>query len=742
MPDSDTHDPPRPVDGGGGPATAELSVSGMHCGACAVRVERKLAKVPGVASAAVNLATATAFVAYHPAACRETDLCGAVEAAGYAATPVAAEPVRVAAADRVHWGRRALVAWPLALAAAAVAVLGPENATAGWWVVALAAVAVLGCGAPFVLGALRLARHGALSMDSLIALGTTSALAVSVLEAAVFDGRHVHLGGGGTIAAALHGVMAPVIIAVLATGRWVETRARDRAGSAMHALLGLRPPVARLLAGPDDERGELVAPESVPVGALVRVGNAEPVPLDGVVVAGTSTVDESMLTGEAFPADRGPGQAVVGGTRNGDGVLVVRVTAVAQESVLARLQRMVEDAQRDKARLQRLADRVSAVFVPVVLAVAALAFLGRWWLAGDAGAGLLSAVAVMLVACPCAMGLAAPIATMVGLGRASELGILVRSGDALERLAAVDLAVFDKTGTLTARTAVVAGVVAAPGCTGTRVLELAAAVEADADHPIARAITARVDVPRHGRRRGRAGGLRGAAHPVLIKDSRPGPDRVDRAEHREHHQHGRAASRHPPDGHHPSQAAAPEDHQGRHDPQPEEGTDPDRDRVGIARREGGDDDLGRVGELREHRDAETRRDHTPGRPRRLDRHLVVVIVFALPDQHHGGDDEDHREAAGQCPLREQREQAARDDRDDDVHQHAGADTQEHQPSGEPAREHEGRQPARVRHLREEGEPERDEGHGHEPSLLRPPPDHNRGLAALRLAACPRLTADA
>jgi len=196
-----------------------------------------------------------------------------------------------------------------------------------------------------------------------------------------------------------------------------------------------------------------------------------------------------MLTGEPLPVDRGPGDPVTGGTRNGEGALVLRVDAVAAESVLAHLQRLVDDAQRDKAPLQRLADRISSVFVPAVLAAAALTFLAWWLVVGNAGQAVLSGLAVLLVACPCAMGLAAPVAMMVGCGRAAALGIFIRNGDVLERLAKVDAVVFDKTGTLTERHAVVTAVTAVPGTTADDVLVMAAAVEAESEHPIASAVT-------------------------------------------------------------------------------------------------------------------------------------------------------------------------------------------------------------------------------------------------------------
>jgi heavy metal translocating P-type ATPase len=467
--------------------TVELEVGGMHCSACATRIQRSLSKLPAVASASVNLATTRAFVAYDPDQLGPEELCRAVVDAGYTASPLD----HTTTADRRHsdhWGLRAAISWPLAIAALVVALAAPETATAGWTVLVLAIAVEIAGGWPFLRDSARLLRHGATSMDTLIALGTLAALAVSAVEAIALGGRHLHLGGSGAFAARLHGVMAPLIVAILVTGRAIEARARARAAQAMHSLLSLRPPTARVVTGVDDDRGELVPPESVPVGALVRVRSGEALPLDGTVASGWSPVDESMLTGEPLPVDRGPGDSVTGGTRNGSGTLVVRVGTVATESVLARLQRLVEDAQRDKAPLQRLADRISGVFVPAVLVGAAVTFLAWWLVVGNLGKAVLSGLAVLLVACPCAMGLAAPVAMMVGCGRAAAMGIFIRSGDVLERLAKVDGVVFDKTGTLTERHAEVVFVAAATGISEQLVLALAAAVEAESEHPIATAI--------------------------------------------------------------------------------------------------------------------------------------------------------------------------------------------------------------------------------------------------------------
>ncbi len=469
-------------------ATSELALEGMHCSACATRIERALADQPAVLSASVNLATNRAFVTYDAAVSGPADLCAAVSAVGYSASETSRDTTPIANGDPDRFTLRAAISWPAAIVALGVALLAPQDAPAGWIVLALGVFVELAGGWPFLRTAARLLRHGATSMDTLITVGTLAALAVSAVEAIALGGRHVHLGGNGEFAARLHGVMAPLIVSIILTGRSIEAGARRKAAGAMHSLMALRPPTARVVSGPDDEEGRLVPPESVPVGALVRVRPNEAVPLDGVVVRGWSAVDESMLTGEPMPVDHGPNSRVTGGTRNGAGALVVRVETVAAESVLSSMQRLVEEAQRDKPPLQKLADRISGVFVPAVLIVAAVTFLAWWLLDGNFGIAVLSGVAVLVVACPCAMGLATPVAMMVGTGRASTLGILIRSGDALERLARADTVVFDKTGTLTERFATVTAVASVPDVADTEVLALASAIEAESEHPIAVAI--------------------------------------------------------------------------------------------------------------------------------------------------------------------------------------------------------------------------------------------------------------
>ena len=467
--------------------TIELELGGMHCSACSTRIQRSLNKLPAVASASVNLATHRAFVSFDPSQIDNLGLCQAVSEVGYSASPVTPDVHESPSIDPERWMLRMSISWPLALVALAIALFAPETAGPSWAVLVLAiAVEAVG-GWPFLRNALRLARRGATNMDTLIALGTTAALAVSAVEAVALGGRHVHLGGSGAFAARLHGVMAPIIVAILATGRAIEARVRGRAASALHSLLSLRPPVARVVRSVEDE-GELVAPEAVPVGALIKVLPGEALPLDGVIVEGGSSIDESMLTGEPLPVERTVGDEVTGGTRCVSGLIVLKVTAVASESVLARLQRLVDEAQRDKAPMQRVADQISAVFVPAVLIGALVTFVVWWIIEGNPGRAVLAGLAVLLVACPCAMGLAAPVAMMVGSGRAAALGIFVRNGDALERLAHVDRVAIDKTGTLTERFAQVSRVATIPSVDVEDALLLAAAVEAGSEHPIAIAI--------------------------------------------------------------------------------------------------------------------------------------------------------------------------------------------------------------------------------------------------------------
>ncbi|MCC6832324.1 MAG: cation-translocating P-type ATPase [Thermoleophilia bacterium] len=473
------------------------AVRGMTCGACSARVQRVLEKQDGVAAAEVNLATGTAVAHLAPGA-GDAPLVAAVERAGYELVPLAAGelPRDDHAGRRRTWGLRAAAAAPAAVFLIAGMLAGDRLMDADWyrWTsFALATVVQFGVGWPFLQEAGRRVRHLGANMDTLVAVGTLTAYLASV--AALLG--WLELGGGG----AADGMMrepgplwfesSVVVIAFVSLGRYLEVRATSRAGEGLRALLSMGATEATLLTG--DGEASVVPVAAIRVGDLTLVRPGGRIPADGEVVSGASSVDTSMLTGEAVPVETAPGAHVAGGTVNLTGPLTVRVTAVGGDTAMARIGAMVAAAQAGKGGAQRLADRVSAVFVPAVLAVAAATFAGWWLIAGEPTDGFRAAVAVLVVACPCSLGLATPVALMAGLGRAAELGIVIRGVDALERVRRVSTVVFDKTGTLTAGAPELVEVALAPGGDRDRVLGMAAAVERFSEHPLARAVVAAAD---------------------------------------------------------------------------------------------------------------------------------------------------------------------------------------------------------------------------------------------------------
>jgi Cu+-exporting ATPase len=475
-----------------------FAVRGMHCAACVGKVERALRGVPGVADAAVNLATERATVQWDPQRAGVPALAAAVAAAGYelAEAPPAAAPgtapddreQAARAAEQRRLRARVLVGIALSIPIVLGSMTEVFPWAPGWlrnpWTLLLLATPVqFWVGADFHRGFLRDLRHRSASMSTLVSLGTNAAYFFSV---AVTVWPHAFMALG----AMPYYETAAVVITLVALGRWLEARARGRTSEAIRRLVALAPRTARVLR---DGRGIDVPTSDVAVGDLVRIRPGERVPVDGEVVDGTSTIDESMLTGESLPVTKGPGASVFSGTVNRTGSLVFRASRVGAETTLARIVRLVEEAQGSRAPIQRLADRVAAVFVPVVLVIAAATFVG-WWAFGPAPSllyALTNAVAVLVIACPCAMGLATPTAIMVATGRGAELGILVKSAEALETLAAVDTMVFDKTGTLTVGRPTVTDVIPAPGVGDDEVLALAAAAEQGSEHPIGEAIVTR-----------------------------------------------------------------------------------------------------------------------------------------------------------------------------------------------------------------------------------------------------------
>lgn len=457
-----------------------LDISGMSCAACVARVERAIRKVPGVAEVSVNLATERATVAARDVPADA--LVQAVARAGYEAAPVAdraqAPPGDERPADDRAERLRVVAGAVLAVPLVAPMLLMPFGVHAmlpGWVQLLLAAPVQFWLGARFYAGAWRALRDGAANMDVLVALGTTAAFGLSVWNL---------ITGGGH----LYFEASAAVIALVLLGKWLEGRARRGTGAALRALAALRPETARVRRGGADQD---VPAAALRRGDLLVIRPGERIAADGTVREGESTSDESLLTGESRPVPKTPGDPVTGGAVNGDGLLLVEVTGVGAESRLARIVRLVEGAQAAKAPIQRLVDRVAAVFVPAVLLVAAGTVLG-WWLAGaGVETALINAVSVLVIACPCALGLATPTAVLAGTGAAARHGILIRDAEALERAGAVAAVAFDKTGTLTEGKPSVAAVLPAPGAAETEVLRLAAAVQAGSEHPLARAVTAR-----------------------------------------------------------------------------------------------------------------------------------------------------------------------------------------------------------------------------------------------------------
>ena len=452
----------------------ELELEGMTCASCATRIEKRLNRLEGV-EATVNYATEQAAVAFDPERASVEDLIGTVEAAGYhASLPREAlgtdDPVR-------PWRLRLVVATLLSVPLLVLAWAAPLR-FGGWeWVsLALATPVVFWCGWPFHRAAARDARHLVATMDTLVSVGTLAAWTWSVVVLVGGIDEHVYFES------------AAVITALILLGRFLEARAKRRSGAAIRELVELGAKQARLL-----REGEevLVPVEELRVGDRFVVRPGEKVAADGVVESGASAVDASILTGESVPVEVGPGDEVAGATINASGRLVVRATRVGSETALAQIARLVAQAQAGKARVQRLADRVSAVFVPVVIALSLLTLAGWLALGGSAAEAFTAAVAVVIIACPCALGLATPTALMVGSGRGAQLGILIKGPETLEQTRQVTTIVLDKTGTITEGRMEVVDVLAGEGAGEEELLRLAAAAEAGSEHPIARAIAER-----------------------------------------------------------------------------------------------------------------------------------------------------------------------------------------------------------------------------------------------------------
>ena len=478
----------------------ELPIEGMTCSSCAGRVEKSLNRIEGV-EATVNFATERASVSFDPARVAPEDLVGAVAEVGYAAAlPAPAGETGEAPEERdptEDLRRRLIFSAALSLPVLAMAMIEPLQFENWQWLsLQLATPVVLWAGWPFHKAAWQNLKHGAATMDTLISLGTLAALGWSLY--ALFFGDAgmpgmkmpfelvTERGAGGD---EIYLEVAAVVTTFILAGRYFEARAKRRAGAALKALLDLGAKDVALLDADGSERR--VPVDQLAAGDLFVVRPGEKIATDGVVESGASAVDQSLVTGESVPAEVGPGDEVIGATINVGGRLVVRATRIGAETALAQIARLVTEAQSGKAPVQRLADRVSGIFVPIVI-VLAVGTLG-FWLGNGAGASFAftAAVAVLIIACPCALGLATPTALLVGTGRGAQLGLLIKGPEVLESTRQIDTVVLDKTGTVTSGEMAVVAVHPAPGVDEAEVLRLAGAVEDASEHPIAAAIAAR-----------------------------------------------------------------------------------------------------------------------------------------------------------------------------------------------------------------------------------------------------------
>ncbi len=462
--------------------TATFNIAGMHCASCAARNERTLKKLEGVLDASVNFATHGARVVFDDSVLSMSTLYDVVVENGYQVLkPEFARDHKEQARRDLQWARqRAFLALAFAIPTAALAMLDVElpweffNHNASVWIEAiLSAVVILGLGWQFHVGMLRQARNGAANMDTLISLGTLAALFYSAW--AMYAGTH-HL----------YFETGAVIAALILLGRYFEARSRGQASEAIEKLVELGAKTAHVIRGGEDQD---VPIDDVKVGDVLLVKPGEKVPVDGMIIDGTSSIDESMLTGESMPVNKAKGDDVFGATINVGGAFQMQATKVGQDTTLAQIVKMVAEAQVNKAPIQKLADRISGVFVPIVLGIAIITAVAWYVVTGDIYQSFVPAVAVLVIACPCSLGLATPTAIMVGTGLGARRGILIKNGEALERGKKIDVVVFDKTGTLTEGKPKVVDILACQASTSAdEVLVLAASIERLSEHPLAQAI--------------------------------------------------------------------------------------------------------------------------------------------------------------------------------------------------------------------------------------------------------------
>ncbi len=536
QPSPDSRSSPSPLAPRPSPSeTLTIPIEGMSCDSCVARIEQGLQTLPGVTRASVNLATERATVNYQPGTATPDTIADSILSLGY--TPVMPATRKTAApADREDTARTLLVQFlTAAVLMAPIMILGMGEhlgiaipQTASLWIQWLLATPIqFWAGLRFYKGAIAVARHASTDMNTLIAVGTSAAYAYSV-AAMLAPGLFAATGQ----APAVYFDTSASIITLILLGRLLEARAKGRASEAIRALAGLQPKQARVIR---DGRESDLPMEDVKPGDVVVVRPGEKIPVDGIVRQGASAVDESMITGESLPVDKQPGDPVIGATLNREGSLRIEATKVGRDTALARIVRIVEEAQAAKPPLAKLADRIASYFVPAVMGIAGATFV-LWLIFGHAPAvthALINAVAVLIIACPCALGLATPTSVMVGIGKGAEHGVLIRGGDALERAHQLTTVVLDKTGTVTRGEPSVGAILPlAKGWTAEQVIAIAASAEQDSEHPVGaaivrharekgialRALQAFVAVPGHGVRATVAGPT--APQPVLIGNLR------------------------------------------------------------------------------------------------------------------------------------------------------------------------------------------------------------------------------
>lgn len=458
----------------GGAGELRFGVKGLHCASCVNNLEKKLLAAPGVTAAVVNLAQESAFVRFDPSAIAPADIHAVVTAAGYEPVPEGAAKEDEAKAYRSQ--RNWFIA-SLALSLPIMLTMGMhENRAVGWMNLLLSTIVQFTAGLTFYRGSYFALRNRSANMDVLVALGTSAAYFYSLFSFFGAFGEH-----GGEV----FFETSAMLIAFIRLGKYLEARARGKAGEALKKLLKLQADKARVIT---DEGEKEVSASMVQVGDLLLVRPGETVPTDGEIVDGTSSLDESMVTGESVPVEKGVGDTVTGATINRTGLLKVRATRIGEETLLSQIVKMVQEAQADKAPIQRFADRVSGFFVPIVVVLALVTF-GLWYLA--LGEPFLFAfklaIAVVVIACPCAMGLATPTAIMVGSGVGLSRGILIKRGSVLENISKLQSILLDKTGTLTEGKPALTDIVTAPAVDEGRFLECLASAESQSTHPLAQA---------------------------------------------------------------------------------------------------------------------------------------------------------------------------------------------------------------------------------------------------------------